>query len=324
MVASSSICFLFLIVFVSILASAVPANDAGQSNRQAAASQQTPRGSRNADNPRRGRIDTTRRTTTTTTPAPVHHKHSSKCLIMELARFNNITAEFKDLIETGLPHNKTFQAELVLGRERYTNHGTSKKKADDKVSREAWSLTKYRKPNLKPKTCEIGEKSAINVVHEWANQNALTASFYVTKIEMGPPKVYVVQCDISNANLTTQANSTVKKQAKNEAAIKMMALLKESRWSNDPAIRYNLTERMTMHPMSRVNAIQAARGEDEVKCRLVNQVPSMDGEGKSVINFIYQCDAGNYKSTGIGRNAKQAKRDAANNLLRVMNFTVTT
>jgi len=322
MMASPSICFLFvLIAFVALLASAVPAAQS-QSNRPAISSQSSQR--RVVQTTRRTTTTTTTTTPTTTTPAPVHHKHSSKCLIMELARFNNITAEFKDSVEIGLAHNRTFQAELLLGTERYTKQATSKKKADDKVSREAWYRTRYPKPQLKPKTCEIGDKSPINLVHEWANQNAHIVTFHVANIEMGPPKVYVMQCDISNTNLTTQANSTLKKQAKHEAAIKMMALLRQHQWSTDPANRYNSTERLTMHPMSRVNAIQAARGQDEINCRLINQVANVNGDGKIITNFLYQCDAGNYKAAGSGQNAKQAKKDAANNLLRVMEFIVAT
>lgn len=323
--ASSCIILVLLFVWLSILATAISADNLLQLNSQAITTESfLNRESRHVDNTKRRRADPVRRPPTPpTTPTPDHHKRSAKCLIQNLATFNNITALYHEVGVTGPSNNQTFEIQLSLGRESYTNHGTSKKKTMEKVSREAYALTRYTKPPLKPNTCAINDKSPINMVYEWAEKYKLPVSLYVTNIEMGSPKLYVVNCDVGNGNITTQANSTTKKEAKKLAALKMITLLKDVHWETDSAARYNRTEKnVNMHPISRLNAIQAARGEDEVSCRYRNQVTTTNTDGASISHVIYHCDAGNYRAVGTGTNAKMAKKDAAVNILRLMNFVV--
>lgn len=309
---------IFVLAFASRISPAIINDQLHRSIRSTASESQLllwARQSRNLDS----RLRQPRRHTTTTPAPPDHHKRSTKCLIILLAHTNNITATYKQIKESGLSHNLTFTAELLLGpSERYQAHGSSKKKAEEKVSREAWALTHYTKPQLKPTTCAITEKSSINILNEWGDANSANVQCYIVEQQLGPPKEYVMECKVNN-NITTRANATSKKAAKINAAEKMLTHLNYLRiTAKDPAQRYNTTELIGMNPISRLHEIQSARGEDEPAFRLMSEMKDKD----NVRSFIVQYGVSRYLAVGSGRKLKDAKRDAANNLLKLMGFIV--
>jgi len=255
-----------------------------------------------------------------TTPSPISHKRSARCLINELAHFNGIEAKYHFVGETGLPHNKTFTYQLLLGKERYSANGLSKKKAKEKVAREAYSLTKYKKPPVKPKTCTT-DKSTVNMVQEWAQRNGKRVSYYVKRQNLGPPKTYVMECWV-DGNLTTEAENTLKKAAKQEAAEKMLEKVKWLRFSVDNGKKYNKTEFLTMNAISRLNEIQLARHEMEPRYQLLEEIKKVDEKGKDVTVFVMQVTAGKEAAIGFGETMKKAKLDASERVLAMKDFVI--
>lgn len=324
-------CFRFIllvsIIVTTCLAALQPNNNANRNNRNNPMVAPTVRPNSNRQN--RNLDPAPRiplRRATTPEPITANHHRSAKCLIKQLAEFNKINAKFENLPDAGPNHNKTFNVKLFLGSnqdnmERYPGHGSSKKKAQEKASRDAYASTAFAKPSLKPRTCLISDKSPINLVHEWADENSYPVEFFTVEQEFGPPKMYTIQCNINNGNITTTATSSSKKDAKLEAAEKMIDKLRTGEFSLNPARKYNGTAYHAMHEVSRLNEIAAARSELEPAYRLLSETKTKEN-GKDVTNFVMQVSTDNFVGVGSGTTKNAAKREAARNLLRMMNFTV--
>lgn len=256
---------------------------------------------------------------TTTAPIP-HRKRSSKCLIAGVAHFNNVSLTYTTLREVGLQHNKTFHIQLKIGSEHYQNTASAIKKAEEKAASEAYAQTRYEKPHLKPKSCMIGEKTALSHLHEWSQKNKVSVSCYMKDQQLGPPKVYIMECS-ANGNVTTQAQGPGKHTAEQEAAEKMLEKLKHVSVGVDLAAKYNTTKYLDMHPVSRLNEIQQKRREIEPAYRLINELRTADAANHEVISFVVQVSAGKYVGIGVGENIKAARREAARNILKLMEFS---
>lgn len=323
-------CFRFIllisIILTTCLAAQQPNNNSNRNNRinPAVTSTARPNSNRQNRNLEPAARNGARRATTPEPIAASHHR-SAKCLILQLAVADNITAIYKDLHDAGPNHNKTFNVELILGAnkhiERYLAHGSSKKKAQEKASRDAYAQTTFPKPPLKPRTCLLTDKSPISLVHEWAAENSFPVEFFIVEQELGPPKTYTIQCNINHGTIVTSATGSSKKVAKAEAAEKMIEKLRTGDFGADPARKYNGTAYHAMHAVSRLNEIAIARNEREPAYRLLNETKTKE-DGKEVNNFVMQVSSDNFVGVGSGTTKKAAKKEAARNLLNMMNFTV--
>lgn len=251
--------------------------------------------------------------TVITTPAPIQLKRLSKCLLNTLAARNNLTVAVT-MSEMGPAHDRTYTARLMLGTEEYTGSGKSKPEAEEAASSEAYAKTKQKKPDMGPRACVVGEKSAINKLQELVVNHNYTLS-YLIEVDMGPPKTYATECHVVEPNLITRFNSTSKKTSKLEAAKLMLSRMGELRIVHDPARRYNHTDMHDMHPVQRLNEILAARHEPDAAYIEMAKLP--DG------TFCVKMSTDKFTAVGTGRTLQEAKREAAQNLLHEMKFTVT-
>lgn len=223
---------------------------------------------------------------TSTTPSP-SEKRSYKCLIIEVGEYNHLPmaqVKFTLMGEHGEGLNKTFRYHLKFGTESYEGTGTSKKKSQDAVSKTAYEHTHYRKRPLSPKMCTISH-SPVNTLHEWAQKRQVHIVFYTKQQIRGPPKKYVIQCEVMMAgNFSAEATSTSKKMAKAMCAEAMLAKLEDMHIpvivKKNRMVKYNNTEvSEKMHPVSRLYEIQAAGGQQEPIFRS-ESVDRMELDGK--------------------------------------------
>lgn len=251
-------------------------------------------------------------------------KRSDRCLIHNLAEFNNVTAECFLVSEHGGPQNKTYTYELLLGSERYQNTSIGKQKACQSLAEHALKVTRYVQPPLRKRTCAIMQTS-VSLVQEWAQKRNLTANYEITNQVFEPERRYTIECSLG-LGFKTDGTGDDKKTAKAIAADKMWERIQDM---DVPIVigaksidQYNTTEAMGTHPVSRIYEIQRARKGLEPIFNVINRdlLPTANRQNVHIVQMEAKID--NIRVVGQGRNNRQAKADAAEKLLRQMGFLV--
>lgn len=263
----------------------------------------------------------------TTRPAPTaapEYKRSDRCLVHNLAEYNNVTTECFLVAEHGTAQNKTYTYELTLGTERYQNTSIGKQKACQALAEEALRQTKYSHPQLRRRTCAIIQ-SPVSLVQEWAQKRNLSASYEIIDQKLETKREYTIECNLG-LGFVTHGIGEDKKTAKTAAAENMWDKIQDM---NLPVVigaksidQYNTTEAMYTHPVSRIYEIQRARHGLEPVFNVINRnsVPVANRQNVHIVHLEGKLD--NLRVVGQGRNIRQAKADAAEKLLKEMGFLV--
>lgn len=257
------------------------------------------------------------------TPSP-SNKRSHKCLIALVAQINHINLTYALISEKGPPHNRIYTYRMHLGTERYLASGTSKKRAEDKASREGYALTHYPKPPLNDRTCKTFN-SDISDVNTWAQRKGYQLTCSVIDQKIGPPRLYTYECSILGTNIRAQAEGRVKKEAKNDA----MQQLKQQIDNYveevvDNGLKYNTTTKLVyLHPISRLNQIQSSRHKPDPVYKKLHETLGFDNKTHHVAkNFFVEARVGDEHAVGHGTTLKEARYTAAVNVLKMMSFQV--
>lgn len=257
------------------------------------------------------------------TAAP-EQRRSDRCLIHNLAEFNNVTAECFLIAEHGSPKNKTYTYELLLGSERYQNTSIGKQKACQSLAEHALQNTRYVHPPLRKRTCAIVQTS-VSLLQEWAQRRNLIPYYEITNQAFEPEREYTIECSLG-LGFKTDGRSDDKKTAKSIAADKMWERIHDM---NIPIVigtksidQYNTTEAMRTHPVSRLYEIQKARKGYEPVFNVINRDSLPTGNRQNVHIVQMEAKIEDMRVVGQGKNNRQAKADAAEKLLRQMGFLV--
>lgn len=252
--------------------------------------------------------------------ADPHSRMSYKCLIFEVASFNQIDAQFHFRGKTTADDKShIFAYELQLGDEKYEASGKNKRQAIEVISLAALIGTKHRYPANGIDTCTINY-SAVVLVHEWAQTHRRTVSYNVVEQCAGPPAAIVMEC-VLMPNFVTRGKASDKKTAKLEAAENMLIELRKFD-AEGPSAPLSPECAVDMHPVSRLHEITNKNNQPEPAFRLLDSVRSTTDNDTPVYIFIMQVRSGALTATGSGTSVNAAKRDASKNMLKLMHFSV--
>lgn len=250
---------------------------------------------------------------------------STRCLIHNLAEYNNITAECFLVAEHGTVKNRTFTYELVLGNERYQNTSIGKQKACQALAEQAMRRTKYAHPSLGRRTCAVIQ-SSVSLLQEWAQKRNLTPEYVIVHQELEMERSYTIECTLLGLGLKTQGIGVDKKFAKTIAADQMWDRVQSL---NIPMVtgaksidQYNTTEAMNFHPVSRIYEIQRARHGFDPVFNVVQRNSVLTANRQNIHIVRMEAKLDNLQVVGQGGNNREAKADAAEKLLKAMGFLV--
>lgn len=108
-------------------------------------------------------------------------ERSAVCLIQRIAQYNHIDATYTKVSfeqRNGTIHS---ECKLLLGTEEYTSNSTSFPNAKEKVARQAYTKTRYQRPEIRNRTClnhTPTNKSDISILEEYANAIDATVVSY--------------------------------------------------------------------------------------------------------------------------------------------------
>lgn len=253
---------------------------------------------------------------------------SYRCLVIEVSQINHILMDFHLIGEHSHGTSHIFEYRLNLGNEQYTGSGSSKRKAQETISEKAFNTTNYRKPDMNKKSCII-QPSPVNRLQEWAIGRNIQITYVVANELRGPPKKYLMQCLLIEHNLTSSGEGTNKKQAKAMAAQNMLTTLERMNIivNTDETfglkylklVKYNTTVSALHHPISRLFEIQSIRHAAEP---IFRQREVVDMGEPNLKMYLYQISVGTLRDHGNGKSPKEAKKNAARNMLKQMGFLV--
>lgn len=182
-------------------------------------------------------------------------------------------------------------------------------------------------------------KSSISELHEKASVHKLHIEFHVVS-EIGPPhlKVFTVEVNIHgsvnesklngpiNVDVTANGQGPNKKVAKARAASNALEKIKDiplprhkSKSYKSPKVsngngKVERAVHESLHPVSRLSQIMQAKKEKEPEFLLIS---SEKIELKSRLNkFVVKCTVQDEETSGEGLSKKEAKRAAAENMLK--------
>lgn len=246
-------------------------------------------------------------------------KRSAVCLIERVATHNHVAAKFQKVGQEQKHGTTLIQCKLELGTEEYSANSTSMPMAKEKVSRQAYALTKYQKPPLGNRTCIVHHptaKSDISLLEEYAQ---LTHS-HVLYAEKPRNSNGTFECD---ANLNGKIGSGIghsKKLAKTAAATKILDVIGRTTVIDSLTAKYNKPEYHNVEPMVRLRKIIRVTelNGDGVYTKLKEVT---EGAGKRI---VAQVDTHDAMATGSGATYEEACLNAAANLLKnFLHFNVT-
>lgn len=244
-------------------------------------------------------------------------KRSAVCLVERIAKHNHITAKYEKIQEQR--NGATLiRCKLDLGTEAYTANSTSLSKAKEKVSRQAYALTKYEKPSLGNRTCIIhhpSAKSDISLLEEYAQ--SIRAHVLYSEKPRHPNGTF--ECDVTLDGKSGSGIGASKKSAKTAAATHLLSVIGRAKVTDTLTAKYNQPGYHNMEPTTRLRKIiRVTELNGDVHCTKTREVTE-----RSVKRIIVQMDTStNGKSSGSGVTFEEACSNAAINLLRHMNFNV--
>ncbi|XP_071507205.1 double-stranded RNA-binding protein Staufen homolog 2-like [Diadema antillarum] len=198
---------------------------------------------------------------------------------------------------------------------------------------------------------ENNVKSDISLVYEAANIHDLNVVFKVLE-ESGQPhlKIFKIQCCVGD--FLTEAEGSSKKAAKRRAAELMIPKLKalpavptkvpvrhrmHPQWAGQNKKKKPKSLQKTppqdpnfgapgLHPVSRLVQILQAKNEREPEFSVVEERPYNERSGHHVMRrreFTIQVTASSKTATGKGKTKKEAKKQAAENMLKELGYAPT-
>lgn len=197
-------------------------------------------------------------------------------------------------------------------------------------------------------------KSDISLIYEAANLHNLNVVFKVIE-ERGQPhlKIFKLQCVVGE--FATEAEGPSKKDAKRRAAEIMLPKLKElppvaakvvmqhqmmqrKLWMSDKNKKKKSKSLLKtspedpnfgapgLHPVSRLVQILQAKNEREPEFTVIEERPLMERAGPHMVRrreFTMQVSAASKTATGKGKTKKDAKKQAAENMLKLLGYAPT-
>ncbi|XP_030829941.1 double-stranded RNA-binding protein Staufen homolog 2 isoform X2 [Strongylocentrotus purpuratus] len=201
---------------------------------------------------------------------------------------------------------------------------------------------------------ERNVKSDISLIYEAANLHNLNVVFKVLD-ERGQPhlKIFKLQCTVGEFN--TESEGPSKKDAKRKAAELMLPKLKElPPVAAKVVIQHHMMQRKLwvqdknkkrksksllktspedpnfgapgLHPVSRLVQILQAKNEREPEFAVTEERPLMERAGAHMIRrreFTMQVSAASKTASGKGKTKKDAKKQAAENMLKLLGYAPT-
>lgn len=246
-------------------------------------------------------------------------KRSAVCLIQRVATHNHVTAKYDKVSQEQKNGTTLIRCKLELGTEEYAANSTSLAKAKEKVSRQAYALTKYQKPPLGNRTCIVHHptaKSDISLLEEYA-QFIHSHVLYAEK-PRNPNGTFE-----SGATLNEKSGSGIgnsKKLAKTAAATKLLDVIGRKKVTDALTGKYNKPEYHNVDPTIRLRKIVCVT-ELNGDAIYTKQKEVTEAAGKRIVAQVETSDA---MATGSGATYEEACSNAAANLLRnYLHFNVT-
>lgn len=250
-------------------------------------------------------------------------KRSAVCLIARVAHHNNIEAIYtKTNIEqmNGTTH---LTCKLKLGTEEYAANSTSISKAKERVSRVAYSQTKYTKPKLQNRTCIVQptvEKNDISLLQEYADSLGMHPLYEEKPHNVQHKFGFEVRL---NGKKAEASSNKKKKEAKKMAATNLIELIGRRHIVDTLTAKFNKPKYHSMEPTKRLRkVIQVSDAtEDAIIYTMMEEVTETLA-GKATKRISMQVEANDFMVIGTGSTTEEAKTNAAAKLLRHLNFTV--
>lgn len=242
-------------------------------------------------------------------------KRSAVCLIQRIASHNHITAKYEKVNQLQKNTTTLIKCKLELGTEVYMVNSTSLSKAKEKVSREAYALTKYQKPSLGNRTCIVHQpsvKSDISLLEEYAQ----SIRKHVLYSEKARHTNHTFGCDVTLDGKAASGIGLSKKLAKTAAATHLVDAIGRANVVNALTAKYNQPQYHGMAPMERLRKII---GVTDLNGDAVYSKVS-GGSGKPIHVRITTSDT---VANGSGATYEEACSNAAAHVLEHMRFTVT-
>lgn len=246
-------------------------------------------------------------------------KRSAVCLIERIASHNHITAKYEKINQEQKNGTTLIRCKLDLGTEEYRANSTSLSKAKEKVSREAYALTKYQKPSIGNRTCIVHQpsvKSDISLLEEYA-QSIRAHVFFSEKARHSNGSF---ECDVTLDGKSVWGIGLSKKLAKTAAATHLLSTIGRTKVIDALTAKYNQSGYHNMEPISRLRKIaRVTELNGDVNCMKKNEV--LERSGKRIYAEINTSD--NRKARGAAATFEEACSNAAVDILGNMQFTVT-
>lgn len=257
---------------------------------------------------------------------PPTPKLSYRCLIIAIGHMNRVIVDYHLVGEHSKGSNHTFEYRLHLGSETYTGAGSSKRKAQETISEAAYRSTHYRKPDSNNKIC-VNDPSPVNKLQEWAKKRNTLISYIVKAEVRRPEPKFTIECLLGEYNLSSSGEATNKKLAKAAAAKNMLLTLERLQINVDmeetigslKVGAYNTTNSTLLHPISRLFEIQAIRHAAEPVFRRKDVI---DVGEPNLKQYLFEIGVGKLRELGSGKSPKEARKQAAHNMLKQMGFIV--
>lgn len=246
-------------------------------------------------------------------------KRSAVCLIERVAVRNRINATFQKIHQEQKNGETLIGCRLELGTEEYHANSTSMPMAKEKVSRQAYALTKYEKPSLRNRTCIVHQptstvKSDITLLEEYAQ----SIHSHVLYSEKPRHQNGTFQ---SEATLNGEFGSGIepsKQMAKTAAATALLNTIGKKQVITALRAKYNQPRYHNMEPTKRLRKIiRVTELNGDGIYTMQNEVS--EGTGKRI---VAQVEISDTMAAGSGATFEEACSNAAANLLRSMQFNV--
>lgn len=247
-------------------------------------------------------------------------KRSAVCLIERIANHNHITAQFQKVNNEQKNGTTLIRCKLDLGTEEYAANSSSLAMAKEKVSRQAYALTKYQKPPLGNRTCIVHRptaKSDISLLEEYSH----LIHGHVLYSENPRHQNGTFECDVTLDGKSGSGIGHSKQLAKTAAATQLLNTIGRTKVINSLTAKYNEQRYHNMEPTKRLRKIiRVTELNGDGIYTKENEVA--DGAGGKII--VAQVKTNDAMAAGSGATYEEARSNAAANLLRnFFHFSVT-